>query len=160
MTREIIYSIIDELEGGYVDDPKDPGGETKYGISKRAFPNEDIKNLTKHRAYELYKEFYWDKVKADTLPYPLNMLVFDFAVNSGPVRAIQVLQMILKVTQDGIIGPRTIAAAQKAPLKHTCARYLTARSFFLASLNKPHYIEGWSNRIMKLAFMCDFNANS
>ena len=159
MSREIIYKIIDELEGGYVNDPKDPGGETRYGISKRAFPNEDIKNLSKERAYDLYKEHYWDKVKADDLPYPLNFLVFDFAVHSGVKRAVQVLQMVLKVTQDGLIGPRTIAAAQKTGvhLNELCARYMTARSFFLASLDKPYYIAGWTNRIMLLAFMCDFD---
>lgn len=84
--------ILIELEGGYSNHPGDPGGETKYGISKRAFPNEDIKNLTKQRAYELYKEHYWDKIHGDELPWPINMLLFDMAVHSGPARAIKRLR--------------------------------------------------------------------
>lgn len=154
--REAIYTVIDEFEGGYVNDPHDPGGETKYGISKRTFPNEDIKNLTKERAYDLYKEHYWDKVKADSFPFPINLLLFDFAVLSGPERAVQVLQMTLGVTQDMIVGPRTIAAANRSDkaLKELCARYLTARTFYLAGLNKPRFIAGWTNRLFKLAFMC------
>ena len=154
--REAIYTVIDEFEKGYVNDPQDPGGETKYGISKRAFPNEDIKNLTKERAYDLYKEHYWDKVKAESFPFPINMLLFDFAVHSGPERAVQVLQMTLGVAQDMVVGPRTIAAAQRKgeALKELCAKYLTARTFFLAGLGKTRYIAGWTNRLFKLAFLC------
>ena len=156
-SREAIYAII-ELEQGYVNDPRDPGGETKYGISKRSYPNEDIKNLTIERAHDIYKQDFWDKVRADDFPHPIGMLLTDFAIHSGPARAVQVLQMVLKVTQDGVVGPRTIEAAKRSgeALKDLCANYLTARSFFLASLNKPYYIKGWTNRLFKLAFYCKF----
>lgn len=150
MTAKEAIGIIIELEGGYVNDPRDPGGETKYGISKRAFPELDIKSLTVEQATDIYKKLYWDAVKGDQLPYPLNLLVFDFAVNSGPVRAIKTLQATLKVAQDGAIGPLTLKAAQNAST-HVCAQYLTNRKNFLQSLNKPHFIDGWMNRLFKLA---------
>lgn len=158
--REAIFMVIEYLEGDYSNDPKDSGGETKYGIAKKDHPNLDIRNLTKEQAYEIYKEEYWDMVKADAFPYPLNVLLFDFAVHSGPRRAIQVLQMTLKQTQDGLIGPRTIEAAQKKGkyLLEICSRYMAARTFFLASLNKPYFISGWTTRIFKLAFLCKLDA--
>lgn len=70
-------------EGGYVNDPDDPGGETKWGISKRAYPNEDIKNLTPERACTIYATDYWDACGCDAIPFPLNVAVFDSAVNCG-----------------------------------------------------------------------------
>ena len=74
-------------EGGYVNDPADPGGETRWGISKRAYPNEDIKNLTLERAKELYTRDYWLKAGCDQLPSPLNLVVLDSAANLGVSRA-------------------------------------------------------------------------
>lgn len=70
-------------EGGYVNDPDDPGGETKYGISKRANPDVDIPSLTEDKARELYRERYWNAIKADQLPGPLREMAFDAAVNQG-----------------------------------------------------------------------------
>ena len=70
-------------DGGYTNNPVDPGGETKYGISKRAHPNEDIKNLTPERALAIYDEEYWTKAGCDSIPFPLNVVVFDSAVNCG-----------------------------------------------------------------------------
>ena len=74
-------------EGGYVHDPLDPGGETNFGISKKSYPDLDIKNLTKEQAVEIYKRDYWLATKCDTLPYPLDIIVFDTAVNMGRSRA-------------------------------------------------------------------------
>jgi hypothetical protein len=83
--------FIFESEGDYVNDPKDPGGETKYGISKKAWPNLDIKNLTKEEAAVIYYKHYWLFV-ADQLPWPLNLCVFDTAVNQGTKKARQFLK--------------------------------------------------------------------
>lgn len=153
-TKDIILKVID-IEGGYVNDPRDPGGETKYGISKRSYPKEDIKNLTKERAYEIYLNDYWNKVQADKFKFPLNLMVFDFAVNSGPSRAIKTLQMVVKTTQDGVLGPMTLKAVEAQDFEELCANYMTAREFFLLSLDKPHYIKGWTNRLFKVAFRCN-----
>ena len=70
-------------EGGYINDPADPGGETKYGISKRAYPRVDIKNLTKAQARDIYYRDYWKRVDGDNLPAGLDLAVFDTAVNCG-----------------------------------------------------------------------------
>jgi lysozyme family protein len=106
--------VIFLYEGGYINHPNDPGGETKYGISKRAYPNEDIKNLTKERAKEIYKENYWDKIKGDEIrPYLIALQTFDIAVNSGVYRASKLLQLSLNkigahLVVDGIIGKNTL----------------------------------------------------
>lgn len=78
-------------EGGYVNDPNDKGGETKYGISKRAYPNLDIKGLTLDEAKTIYRRDYWDVCKCDNLPYPMDILVFDTSVNMGVSRASHIL---------------------------------------------------------------------
>jgi lysozyme family protein len=75
--------FVISIEGGYVNDPKDPGGETKYGISKRAYPDVDIANLTAAEARQIYKRDYWDKCSCDDLPDGRDILVFDTAVNMG-----------------------------------------------------------------------------
>jgi lysozyme family protein len=75
-------------EGGYVNDPKDPGGETKWGISKKTYPSLDIKNLSPEQASEIYAKDYWDPCGCDTLGWPLSAVAFDSAVNLGPVRII------------------------------------------------------------------------
>ena len=77
------FGVIVGVEGGYVNDAKDPGGETKYGISKRRYPNEDIKNLTLDRAKFLYQRDYWGAHKCDDMPWEQALLVFDAAVNGG-----------------------------------------------------------------------------
>ena len=83
------FGFLMKWEGGYVNDPNDPGGETNWGISKRIFPDMDIKNLTKDQALKIYKQFYWDRVDGDNLPWPLDLIVFDTAVNMGVGRALQ-----------------------------------------------------------------------
>jgi hypothetical protein len=80
-------SFVLSWEGGYSNDPNDAGGETNFGISKRAYPNEDIKNMTMDRAMEIYRNDYWNACNCDDLPYPLDMVIFDTAVNMGVGRA-------------------------------------------------------------------------
>lgn len=108
MNRNEAIKFIIEHEGGYVNNPKDPGGETKYGIAKKFYPNEDIKNLTIERAIELYKKDYWDKCKCDEMPISIALYVFDTAVNQGCGFAIKMLQKALGINPDGIIGKQTL----------------------------------------------------
>ena len=79
--------IVLRFEGGYVNHPKDPGGETKYGISKRAYPHLDIKTLTKAAAGEIYRKDYWEPLRCDELAWPLNLVHFDAGVNHGKGQA-------------------------------------------------------------------------
>lgn len=139
------------IEGGYVNDPKDPGGETKFGISRRAYPAEDIRNLTLDRARFLYRRDYWDAVKGDALPYPLNLFVFDTAVNQGVDPAIRLLQKTLNVAQDGVLGPQTILAAQ-AMRNESVALYLADRAVrYAGTRNFEVYGRGWLKRLFLLS---------
>lgn len=102
------------IEGGYANDPNDSGGETNFGISKAAYPNEDIRALTVERAQELYKRDYWDASGAEQLPETMAVAVFDSAVNQGVGVAVRLLQVALGVDVDGALGPKTVAAAHRA----------------------------------------------
>lgn len=136
-------------EGGYVNDPRDPGGETNFGISKRAYPAEDIASLTKERAQSLMVRDYWNPCRCAHLPQKLATAVFDFAVNSGVSRAVKELQKVLGVGVDGIVGPATIAASwltTDADLE----TYLWRRVGFVIK-NGPSYARvGLVGRVMNL----------
>ncbi len=124
--------LIFEAEGGYVNDPKDPGGETKFGISKRAFPALDIKNLTKQQAAIIYYQRYWLFV-ADKLEWPLNLVMFDCAVNQGTRKA------------------REFLSISKGDWK----KFIELRRehyLFLAERRKDfkRFIKGWLNRLNHL----------
>ena len=84
-----VMRFVLKWEGGYVDNPSDPGGETKYGISKRSYPNEDIANLTIERALQIYHESYWRAIDGESRPFPEALAVMDFAVNSGVSRSLR-----------------------------------------------------------------------
>jgi len=108
---EVAILKVIKHEGGYVNDPKDSGGETKYGISKRAYPNLDIKNLTLQNAKAIYKKDYWDRIKGDLIKsQEIAESIFDFAVNAGVKTASKMAQLVLDVKPDGIIGPKTLKA--------------------------------------------------
>lgn len=135
-------------EGGYVNDPHDPGGETKFGISKRAYPKVDIKNLTEEKAKEIYKKDYWDKVKGDDLPIGVDTMVFDAAVNSGVGASAKWLQACLGVTVDGDIGPKTLAAVAKTNHKDLILSLGDHRISFLRRLKTwSRFGAGWTNRV-------------
>lgn len=135
-------------EGGYVNDPRDPGGETKYGISRRAYPGEDIAGLTLARAKAIYLRDYWGPAACDALPPSVRFDVFDLAVNSGPRTAARMLQRVVGEVQDGIVGPRTLQAVQSMPAPRLVARLSGARLAMMADLpNWPAHGRGWARRI-------------
>jgi lysozyme family protein len=138
--------FILEDEGGYVNHPSDPGGETKYGISKRAYPDLNIKRLTKEKAAEIYKRDYWYKSKADLLSRGLDYMHFDNAVNCGITGAAKMLQRAAGVDDDGIIGPITLAAAKNTTLEAYCIQ----RSLYYLRLGKVEFSKGWANRLEKV----------
>lgn len=125
------FDITIGFEGGYVNDPNDAGGETKYGISKRAYPDLDIKNLTLEQAKEIYHRDYWERCKCDFIPDALSIALFDFAVNSGTKRAVRYLQRALEVTIDGCIGNQTIGACNRVPARYVLDRYMRYRLEYL-----------------------------
>lgn len=92
MDFERAFKLIIGEEGGYVNDPLDPGGETKFGISKRAYPNVDIRNLTLEMAKAIYKRDYWDALNLDTHEWRKAICLFDCAVNMGRAVAVELYQ--------------------------------------------------------------------
>lgn len=135
-------------EGGYVNDPRDPGGETKFGISKRSYPREDIKNMTLVRAREIYARDYWGPAGCDALPDGIKFDVFDMAVNSGVKTAIKTVQLAVGSTPDGALGPLTLQAIQSMQPARLVARFNGQRLKFMASLSTwATFSRGWANRI-------------
>jgi lysozyme family protein len=138
-------------EGGYVNNPQDPGGETKYGISKRSFPNLDIANLTPAQAESIYYNNYWLPIGGGQIPAHLDLWLFTASVMSGPTEAIKLLQQLVGSAQDGQFGPHTLAAVQQFPAARY-HEYLTMFTMHLYSLGTfGTFGKGWLNRLFKLA---------
>lgn len=145
-------TLVLQHEGGEVNDPHDPGGHTKYGISKRAYPDLNIGEITEYDARRIYKADYWDRIKGDDLPSAVAVGVFDMAVNAGNRTAIRLLQRVLGVKDDGIIGPVTIGAASKSDPLWLAVRYAAERISYYAALSGwDRYGRGWSSRVIKTA---------
>lgn len=148
MTYDEAFELLIGHEGGYVNHPKDPGGETKYGISKRAYPGEDIAGLTLERAKAIYRRDYWDRVEAEALPPEVRFDVFDVAVNSGVSTAVKMLQRAAFAEVDGVIGPKTRLALKSMNPLVLLARVNGARLAYLADLPTwPAFGRGWAKRI-------------
>ena len=99
MSFDKAFQITVGVEGGYVNDPADPGGETRYGISKRAHPDVDIKSLTLDQAKDIYRRDYWQPASCDRMPERIGHLVFDCAVHHGVKTAIKLLQRAITVSR-------------------------------------------------------------
>jgi lysozyme family protein len=134
-------------EGAYVNDPRDPGQETNWGISKRSYPHLDIKSLTREQAKAIYREDFWDKV-GDSVHPAIKYQLFDFAVNSGISRAIKELQRAVHAVDDGKWGPKSNAAARAMCHHDILMRFLAFRLRFMVRLpNWKHASGGWANRV-------------
>ena len=133
---EKAIAFVLKWEGGYVDNPADPGGETKFGISKRAYPSFDIKNLTEEQAKAIYRRDYWEKMGCNALAWPMNLVVFDTSVNMGCSKAAEI-----RVQMEGLMG-------------NDWREYLLYRiSHYVKLAAKPsmnQFLRGWLNRVMDL----------
>lgn len=148
MNFDIAFDRLMGHEGGYQNDPNDPGGETNWGISKRSYPDEDIKNMTKERAKELFRRDFWNKVNADRLHDGVAWQAADFAYHSGPGVAVRYLQRALDVADDGDWGPASQAAADASDEHDTIMLLNAERLDFMARLkNWPNHGKGWARRI-------------
>lgn len=145
-----VFDRLMDIEGGYVNDPDDPGGETKFGVSKRSYPFEDIAELTRERAKEIWHADFWKKINADKLYDGVAYQLSDFAFHSGPETAIRKFQLALRVSDDGHWGPISQEAAntmsecdQIMRLNAVRLDWLTYRSNWGANS------KGWARRIAK-----------
>lgn len=147
------FRIVVGHEGGYVDDPADPGGRTKYGISQRAFPNLDIAALTLEDAKRIYYENYWLKAHCHIMDPGLALVCFDAAVNNGVGQAARWLQAALGVTVDGVIGPNTRKALAEANAEEVLTELHASRIFMMAGLSTwKNFGRGWSRRLARLPY--------
>ncbi len=137
-----------EYEGGFVDDPHDPGGRTKYGISEKAYPNVNIDELTLNDAADIYWRDYWLAAKCQDLPPLLRYLHFDTAVNMGVRRAVKFLQQAVRVEDDGIFGPVTMKAVETTPSNLIFQRYCALRlKRYTYLVTFPRFGRGWVRRV-------------
>ena len=135
-------------EGGYVNDPRDPGQETRWGISKRAYPHLDIKAMTLQEAKDIYRRDFWQRVRGDELPREFAFQALDAAVNHGIGNAVRWMQRAAGVADDGVIGPVTLAAVQRAQPADLVLRFNAERLRFYAKLTTfSTFGRGWVNRV-------------
>ncbi len=146
-------------EGGFVNHPKDPGGMTNLGCTKRVWEEwvghevdeKTMRNLTPADVAPLYKAKYWDKVRGDDLPSGVDYVVFDAAINSGPGRAAKWLQEAVDVVADGAIGPATLRAVNAMPAQEIVEKYQQIRLEFLKALPTwDTFGRGWGRRVQEV----------
>jgi lysozyme family protein len=150
------FELMLKSEGGYVNNPADPGGRTNLGVTQATWeswvgrPSDELemRGLTPEKVEPLYKKKYFDAVRGDELPMGLDYLMFDFAVNAGAGRAIKTLQTAVGVTPDGGFGPITMAAVQATDPVDLIERFSQAKKDFYRSLTTfATFGKGWLNRV-------------
>ncbi len=150
-------AVVLKHEGGYANHPRDPGGETMLGVTRRTWEEwtgkrgGDMRALTVAKVAPLYRARYWNPVRGDDLPPALALAVFDFGVNAGPARAIKLLQGIVNASRDGVMGPATLKAVQALAGAHglteVVRRYMNARRDYYRALQTfDTFGRGWLRR--------------
>jgi lysozyme family protein len=146
-------------EGGYVNHPKDPGGMTNLGVTKRVWEEwvghevdeKAMRALTPELVGPLYKAKYWDKIKGDELPTGVDYAVFDAAINSGPGRAAKWLQTVVGAVPDGAIGNGTLAKVAAMDAEDIVRKYQETRLAFMQSLPTwDTFGKGWGRRVAEV----------
>ena len=150
-------------EGGYVFNPKDPGGETNLGCTKAVWEEhcghpvteKIMRALTPADVAPLYKRKYWDKVCGDDLPAGVDYCVFDTAINSGAGRAVKLLQACVGVEVDGGLGPKTLAAVKAVDPTQLVKDYTKRRLSFMMDLPTwGTFGHGWTTRVNEVEATC------
>ena len=153
---EQCLALVLKEEGGYVDNPHDPGGMTNLGVTKKTYEawvnrtvdEAEMRGLTPDDVAPLYQRNYWDKVAANSLPVGVDYCLFDTAVNSGPSQAVKFIQRALNVVVDGILGQQTIAAANQRDAAELVEQFCEERLQFMQSLSTwPTFGRGWQRRV-------------
>lgn len=158
---ERCLAVMLDKEGGFSDDPKDRGGPTQMGITLATLADwrecapasltaDDVRNLTRREAAEIYRARYWLPMRCNDLPHGIDLMVFDFGVNAGPRTSVKLLQRAAGVVDDGSVGPRTLAAVKAAG--GLIDALVEARLAHYRSLaNYATFGNGWTNRTRQVA---------
>ena len=158
---ERVMNFTAKWEGGFVNHESDRGGATNLGVTQATYDSyrtgggletQDVKLITGEEAYDIYKQNYWEAVRGDELPERVALAVFDTAVNSGPTRAVKMLQNAVGVDVDGKLGPQTLDAVYNADPAEVFDAYSQARSEFYDNIVKNDssqdvFLTGWKNRV-------------
>ena len=162
MDFESILEATLDLEGGYVNHPKDNGGATNFGVTQSTYDRyrddlgmqrRPVKIIDFAEVTEIYRDYYWNRVSGPDLPRGLDLMVFDYAVNSGVYRASVSLQEVLNLfgaglTEDGMIGPNTLSKINLYDIRDIIDSYYFQRKYFFKSLpDFEHFGRGWMNRL-------------
>ena len=146
--------LVLKAEGGWVNHPSDPGGETNLGVTKRVWeeyvghPVESLKKLTKDDVALLYEQKYWRPCYGEVLPRGLDFVVFSMGVNAGPGRSVKLLQSSIGCVPDGVIGPATRGLISDSNSATLIGKFSEARREYYRSLkNFPIFGKGWLNRV-------------
>ena len=143
-------------EGGYVNHPKDPGGETNLGVTKRVYEDfggtKDMKDLVREDVEPIYKKNYWDRMKCDDVPSGLDLCLFDFGVNAGTGRSAKYLQRMIGTVADGGIGPNTLKALgayiEEVGTESAIKNFQSKRQEYYESLSTfETFGRGWTRRV-------------
>lgn len=150
---DILFNRLMEHEGGYINHPSDPGGETMWGVTKRVARangyNGSMRQLPKSTAQAIAHKDYWRAIKGDDLPDDVAWQVFDAAYNHGNRNAVKFLQRAIGASDDGIIGPRTLAAVKAMDQNDIILLFNAERLDFYTRLRTwPTFGRGWSRRIV------------
>lgn len=152
---------IAEHEGGYVNNPRDPGGPTRFGVIERTARKwgykGDMRFFPRETADEIFYQEYWLPIHGDDIPFSLAFQLCDMSVNSGPVQTIKILQSLLGVPSDGQFGPITLDAILRGRNSDLGVKFLRARHQFLTKLPTwPVFGKGWSARLLENSFfLCE-----
>jgi lysozyme family protein len=155
MDFDLAFKMLIQHEGGFSNHAADPGGKTMFGITEAVARENGYKgempNLPIDLAKRIYRDRYWDAVRAEELPASVRYAVFDAAVNSGPRQAIRWLQRAVGAKDDGIIGPQTLALVRSVNQEKLVRVVLAQRLRFMSTLsNWPAFSRGWARRIADL----------
>lgn len=173
MSFERAYKIVLRSEGGYVNDKADRGGATMMGVTQQTYdgyrakhrlPKKPVKGIQHSEVEEIYRSGYWNPCKCDQLPPKLAILLFDYAINSGPARACKALQVVLGFQGkdvDGALGQKSFAAIAKWKDEALCDALLEYRADFYRRIIKGdptqrRFERGWMNRIEHLRKVCHY----